>query len=202
MDDELDPGGHEHERRGRVDLHRRGRGGGGLSTGGRDRGAETLALAGAGDDLQLAADRQQRRSVQDLGELANQRVLDLGLLKRSQYAEHVSGHRRCRSCRLCAGCSQRLSVAQRLLEPLRRLECQRVRDLVVVGVVGAREAEGQLEPAGGDQRPQALERRRDAATLIARDLLLRDAGAGGEFALREPGAAAGLDEKACAEHAP
>ena len=61
-------------------------------------------------------------------------------------------------------------------------------------MVGAREAAGQLEPAGGDQRAEPLERRRDAAALVAGDLLLRDAGARGQRALREPGAAAGLDD--------
>jgi hypothetical protein len=73
------------------------------------------------------------------------------------------------------------------LQPFGRRERQRRGDLFVVGMIGARQAEGQLEPAGSDQRPRARKRWRDAAALVAGDLVLRDAGAGRQLAVREPG---------------
>src|SRR5437773_934580 len=130
--------------------------------------------------------------MQRLGHFADQyvpHVAESGSLEFSHRADDVGG-------RPLASCSQRLGVAQRTLQALRRRECERLGDLLVEGVVGTREADGQLQAAGGDQRPDAFERWRYAAALVAGDLLLRDAGAGGELALREPGLAAGLDEKA------
>ena len=80
---------------------------------------------------------------------------DAGSFERAQHAEHVGGCRRRRASSLRAGCPQRLGVAQGALQSLRRRERERRSDLLVAEVIGAREAEGELEPAGGAQRPRA-----------------------------------------------